>query len=496
MNQKGPMRYYLSGCLALLLLAVTPVLKLCAQNDLPNIPPGVVVWTEPAFPTPEDDVTVYFNAKEGSGGLEGFTGNVYAHTGVITNFSFNDSDWKHVKTDWPGDDPEILMTRLAEDLYGISYNISEFYTPDPNEEIQKLAFVFRSVDGEPSGRDTDGGDIFVDVFPANLGFILNILSPQPNTQISFGEDIRLQVQLSQEANLEITDNDSLLFEGIADEVDLLIPIPESGIHLLAISASLNGERIADSLSYLVIEEADRMDLPPGTQLGLTYTDTSYLFSLHAPGKTSVSLLCPPNGFSFLEAYQMIRSVVGDTFWVELPRDLFTEQTRTYQYLVDGQIAIADPYSKLVLDQGQDGFIPIDNLTGLPPFPGGASGIVTVFDLDPPSFDWKIDSFEAPAKENLVIYELLLRDFLADHSYRSLIDTLDYLADLGINAIELMPIQEFEANISWGYNPSYHFAVDKYYGTREELKTFIDAAHAKGIAVILDVVYNHVFGKAR
>ena len=142
-------------------------------QELPSeIPVGVVAWTEPAFPTPEDDVTVYFNAKEGNGGLEGFTGNVYAHTGVITNFSFNDSDWKHVKTDWPGDDPEILMTRLAEDLYGISYNILEFYTPDPSEEIQKLAFVFRSVEGEPSGRDTDGGDIFLDVFPANSGLIL------------------------------------------------------------------------------------------------------------------------------------------------------------------------------------------------------------------------------------------------------------------------------------------------------------------------------------
>lgn len=464
-------------------------------QDLPDIPPGVVAWTEPAFPTPNDDVTVYFNAKEGNGGLEGFTGNVYAHTGVLTNLSFNDSDWKHVKTDWPGDDPEILMTRLAEDLYSISYNIVEFYGPDPGEEIQKLAFVFRSIDGEPSGRATDGGDIFLDVFPANSGLILDILSPQSDEIISSGEDMNLQVQLNVEATLEITDNDSTLFSGIAQEVDLVIPNPEPGIHLVVITASVEEESIKDSVSYLVLRERERENPPPGTQLGLTYTDSSYLFALHAPEKTSVSFLCPANNFSFVNGFQMTRSTVGDTFWVELSKDLFDVRTNTYQFLVDGQIAIADPYAQLVLDQGQDAFIPSRNLEGLPPFPGGATGIVTVFDLNPSTFDWQVDTFQAPAKENLVIYELLLRDFLSDHSYRSLIDTLDYLADLGVNAIELMPVQEFEANLSWGYNPSFHFAVDKYYGSRAELKQFIDAAHTKGIAVILDVVYNHVFGQA-
>ena len=95
----------------------------------------------------------------------------------------------------------------------------------------------------------------------------------------------------------------------------------------------------------------------------------------------------------------------------------------------------------------------------------------------------------------MIYELMLRDFLQDHSYTSLIDTLDYFERLGINAIELMPIQEFEGNQSWGYNPSFHMAVDKYYGTRDQLRTFIDSAHARGIAVILDVVFNHAFSQS-
>jgi glycosidase len=73
--------------------------------------------------------------------------------------------------------------------------------------------------------------------------------------------------------------------------------------------------------------------------------------------------------------------------------------------------------------------------------------------------------------------------------------LDYLEDLGVNAIELMPMSEFENNDSWGYNPSFHGAMDKAYGTKNALKTFIDECHKRGIAIILDVVYNQAFGQS-
>ena len=95
----------------------------------------------------------------------------------------------------------------------------------------------------------------------------------------------------------------------------------------------------------------------------------------------------------------------------------------------------------------------------------------------------------------MIYELLIRDFTAAHTFAVLSDTIDYLKRLGINAIELMPVMEFEGNSSWGYNPDYLFAVDKYYGPKNELKHFIEVAHSKGIAVILDIVCNHQFGQS-
>ena len=77
-----------------------------------------------------------------------------------------------------------------------------------------------------------------------------------------------------------------------------------------------------------------------------------------------------------------------------------------------------------------------------------------------------------AKEDLVIYEVLIRDFDSDRNYQDLIDKIDYFKNLNINAIELMPVMEFEGNESWGYNPSFHMALDKYYGTQNKFKEFI------------------------
>ena len=89
--------------------------------------------------------------------------------------------------------------------------------------------------------------------------------------------------------------------------------------------------------------------------------------------------------------------------------------------------------------------------------------------------------------------MLLRDFLAAHDWKTLNDTLNYLKKLGINTIQLMPINEFEGNLSWGYNPDYYFAPDKYYGPKNELKAFVDSCHKKGIAVVMDIALNHSFG---
>ncbi|MBK9737520.1 MAG: hypothetical protein IPO92_22230 [Saprospiraceae bacterium] len=113
------------------------------------------------------------------------------------------------------------------------------------------------------------------------------------------------------------------------------------------------------------------------------------------------------------------------------------------------------------------------------------------------YNWSASeaSWIKPDVNHIVAYELHLRDFLKSHSLKDLADTIDYVKRLGINAIELMPMSEFEGNDSWGYNPSFYFAPDKYYGTKDDLKYFIEIAHQNGLAVILDMVLNHSFGQS-
>ena len=113
-----------------------------------------------------------------------------------------------------------------------------------------------------------------------------------------------------------------------------------------------------------------------------------------------------------------------------------------------------------------------------------------------AYDWRVTNFRGAPKTRLNIYELLVRDFTGTEGKADGNGTINaakakipYLKALGINAIELLPINEFNGNISWGYNPNFYFAPDKAYGTPDDYKAFIDECHAQGIAVILDMVFN-------
>ena len=150
--------------------------------------------------------------------------------------------------------------------------------------------------------------------------------------------------------------------------------------------------------------------------------------------------------------------------------------------------LSDPYTEIVYDQWNDQYI-----QGVPAFPEGAKQLVSAFQINKPVYNWKHKDFKVEDKNDLVIYEMLFRDFTTSQNIAGAMSQLDYIENLGVTAVQLMPIQEFDGNLSWGYNPNHWFALDKYYGTREQYKEFIDECHARGIAVIVDVVYNHATG---
>lgn len=460
---------------------------------------GQVVWTEPPFPTKHDDVTVFYDASLGNGALAGFQGVVYAHTGVITSASAHGNDWRHVIGNWGSPDPRVQMTREEEDIYSLSYNIAQFYNVPDHEEVQQMAFVFRNVNGSIVGRDTDGSDIFTDVYPSGSGLAVLLRSPSSSDMILYEDDsLLVDVLVSTAVLLEIYDNDVLLFSEMTDAVYMYVHPVSTGNHQLRIEATRDTTTITITRDYFVIPRVpDRVDPPLGIAGGMNYyTDSTYLFQLYAPLKEFAFLLCPENQYKPDIAFQMQLSEDATTYWIELPKSSFAGGKNTYQYLLSGGIRVADPFSTVVLDPFNDAWVSPEVMATLPPYPDGmTSGVVTAFDVEYTPYDFAITEFNKPDKDKLIIYELLLRDIVETHSFTTLMDSLDYFVRLGINAIELMPVNEFEGNNSWGYNPSYHMAIDKYYGTRDQLKALIDAAHARGIAVIFDVVYNHVFSQS-
>lgn len=458
---------------------------------------GAQVYTEPYFPRADQPVTIYFNATQGTGGLANCSCNVYIHTGVITNLSTSPSDWRYVVTTWGQANPAWQMTPVPgqPNLYSftIPNSIRQFYNVPASETILKMAFVFRNANGSLEGKGPGGSDIFYDVYPTNLPFTALLVQP---TQTSFiasaGAQIPVRVVTSAPASIELFDNGEFVAEtfGTTLEANLTATPGEHLIEYYAIS----GQTILRGVfGYAVPSSPPVVDPPAGIARGITYLgDTAVRLSLFAPNKQYAFVV---GDFNEWVPRQMNRSTDGNTYWIDveglIPGDFYA-----FQYLLDGNIRIADPYSTLVLDPAHDPWIPASTWPNLPSYPSGrAVGIASLIQPGAPEYQWQTENFQRPPKEKLVIYELLIRDFIGARNYSTLIDTLDYLERLGVNVIELMPINEFEGNSSWGYNSSFHMALDKYYGTPYDFKRFVDACHQRGIAVVLDVVYNHAFSQS-
>ena len=468
---------------------------ICAEENYDNS--GPVVWSEPQFPTVSDDITLFFDASAGNGALSGFAGDVYAHMGVITDRSTSETDWKYVIGNWGTADSRTKMTKDTGDIYSINYNIKAHHKIPDGEKVLKLAFVFRNESGSIVGRDTDGSDIFLDVFQSEDGLFFNVNSPNEEGVYLVSDSLPIQIDLSDSAQTSIKLDSNVIFEKFTNEIDTQIYFEQTGNYELRFEASNGEDTVMKNIRFIVIDQFSSIKNPPANfENGLNYfTDSTYIFQLTAPNKKHVFLLTFRNEFSPQADFQMHQDSTGEVFWIELENSVFEDNQCAYQYLVDGEIRIADPYSMVILDPNLDFEIRPEVMSELPIYPENQTqGFVTVFDYWPDSTHVIMLS-EKPRIKELTVYEILLRDFLEDHSFPSLMDTLDYLQALGVNAIELMPVNEFEGNQSWGYNPSFHMALDKYYGSRSEFKKFINAAHAKGIAVILDVVFNHAFSQS-
>lgn len=457
-----------------------------------------VVTLNPAFANQNQQVTVIFDASKGNKALIGQS-IVYAHTGVITNLSSSATAWRHVQGNWGTDDAKVKMTNLGNNLFAITYSsIRNFYNVPTTENVLKLAFVFRNQSGSIVGRESDGSDIFVEV--SNGSFQSRIETANAQVLLT-SEEFNIKAITSEKASLKLYRNGSLV-QSATDDSLLNFTVPANTLsankYTYIFEALKNGNFYRDTI-YMVYRSSPAIaQAPLGTRDGINYiNDSTVILQLHAPFKEFIYVVGDFNNWEMSPDYYMKKSPSGQKFWLQI-NQLTKGVDYRFQYYIDQeQIKIADPYAEKLLDSYNDPFIPSTTYPDLTPFPvGKATEYVSVLNTEKEIFNWQYsNNFVKPAVEKLFIYELLARDFVAKHDFQTIKDTLDYLQKLGVNVIELMPVNEFEGNESWGYNPSFYFALDKYYGTKESFKSFVDECHRRGMAVVIDMVLNHSFGQS-
>jgi len=484
---------------------------------LPTVVEAQIVTISPPSPPADDlELTITFDATQGTAGLVGAS-TVYMHSGIVTTGP-NGTGFENVVGNWGQDDGIGKMTKVEgeDDKWQITLapDIRDYYNVPEGESIYRLAMVFRNADGSAEGKGTPGnfeggtvignGDIFVDL---DAGDFITFKEPMGNLFfLENGETIQVLAeasgaaskidlyQVDAEGNLELlastTNTDTVSYNYTATQAETLTLIAEAEISAITYKDTLQFDVFISSGSPVT-------NLPAGVNSGINYQEdpTKATLVLTAPGKEFVFVVGDFNNWQIDDNYKMNKTPDGEQFWITL-NNLEPGKEYVFQYWVDGVIKVGDPFADKVADPWNDAFIPESVYPNLPSYNMQENGIATVLQTNQESYSWSFPEVQGgkPKPEELVIYELLIRDFLGSHSYKDLTDSLDYLADLGVNAIELMPIMEYEGNLSWGYNPSYFFAPDKYYGSKDDLKRFIDKAHEKGIVVLLDMVLNHAFGQ--
>lgn len=468
-----------------------------------------VVTTVPAFPTETSDITLTFDASKGNAGLLNFTGDVHAHTGVITSLSTDPvNGWRYVVADWGQFPLKTKLTRSASNpnLYTLAIgNPRTYYNVPAGEKILKLAFVFRSGLGTSpvrEGKDVNGANIFVTLVEGSV----NVRFAQPTAAFEF-KDAASTIDFvgigdaTNLSNLSLTlkKGEQTLATATNDTIRYSLTELGTGSHTVMLIGNEGSSADTAIYQYTVRSQTVSQARPAGIEDGITdHGDGRVTFSLFAPFKNSVYLIGDFNDWTPNDAFKLKKDEIRSDsvhYWITV-NGLTSGNSYRFQYLVDETIRVGDPYSKMVLDPNNDPWIEPGTYPNLIAYPTGkTTGMLSVFTTNEPAYQWKVTNFNRPASTEVIAYELHLRDFLTAHSFKALTDTLPYLQKLGINAIKLMPIAEFDGNDSWGYNPAYHMALDKYYGSSRDFKVFVDSAHAKGMAVVLDVVFNHATGQS-
>ncbi len=466
------------------------------------------VSTEPAIITKgyTGPVKIIFNPAEGNGGMVGAT-QCFAHTGLITSKSTSDSNWKYTICSWRDNSEKSKMQKEGDNWVLDIPNINTFYGCPESEEIIKIAFVFNDgkingTNGEKEGKTSAGTDIFVELADPSV-LVVRFQTPASNRFIDQNSTMTIKGVCTKQANLTILLNNEEIASNNGTEISTDITFSQVQDYNFTLRATTDNESEETSVKVIVMKTSESVVRPEGIEQGIYYDetdDTHVTLCTYAASKTdaakAVFVVGDFNDWQISSEYQCNRD--GNYFWIDI-KNLIPQKEYAFQYVViraDGaEKRISDLFSEKLLHP-DDKYEPKRVDPKLMSYPSGADGgYVTVIQTGKPEFEWSEAtlSFKRPNKNNLIIYEVWVYDYTEQRGIAGLMERLDYIENLGVNAIELMPVSEFDGNYNWGYSPNHYFALDKAYATPEQFKTFVDECHKRGIAVIIDMVFNHATG---
>lgn len=452
------------------------------------------ITTTPSPALANGAVTLNFN-KAGTA-LATYAGTIYAHIGLTVN----GVRWTGVKGSWGSNSTQPALTLVSGTTYKLDLT-PDLYTSFGialGSTITEICVVLRNDAGNLQTADT---------FLAVGAFQATLLSPieSSNSVVLAGQNFSVSASntgglatyklLANGVNINTATTSSYTY------TDVNLTSNKSYELLITQGATTVSKKFSAIINPILVAQA----LPAAVEEGINYNPidpSKVILVLDAPGKDFVYVAGSFNNWTPDAVYAMKKDPATGKFWLELT-SLVAGINYTYQYWVvdttplagsPGLVKTADPYSTLVLSPFDDSSIPATSYPNMPVYPVGQEREVTVLKTGQTPYNWKVAGFSKPKKEDLVVYEVLVRDFGSNRNFQDLIDKIDYFKNLKINAIELMPIMEFEGNESWGYNTAFHLALDKFYGTSDKFKEFVDLCHQNGIAVILDVALNHAFGR--
>jgi 1,4-alpha-glucan branching enzyme len=459
------------------------------------------ITTSPAVFEATSPVTINFN-KAGSP-LASYTGILYAHMGVEVNGAL----WQNVIGSWGSPlQPTFTLVSGSNFKLDIGPNLYTYFNVPITSSITKICLVIRNATGTVQTPDTF---LNVGAFQSTVTTPIN----NSTTLLTSGQNFNFAASnTGGNADYNLLSNGVSIntFNGTSYAFSDLNVI-ENKTYELQVS---KGTAVFTYKFYvLVIPTTQSLAMSGTLKDGINYDSsdaTKATLVLNAPFKDFVYVAGSFNNYNPSTSNAMTKDPQTGKFWLELT-GLIPNQVYNYQYWVGDMtdrplnspalVKTADPFSTLVLSPFDDPEIAqLGIFENLPAYPVGQEREVSVLQTGSDnlfSYTWSDATlnFQKPKKKDIVFYEVLVRDFDANRSYQNLIDKIDYFKNLKINAIKIMPVMEFEGNESWGYNTVFHMALDKRYGSPKKLKEFIDLCHQNGIAVLLDIALNHVFGRS-